>query len=87
MIQLIHKTSADFFWAKNQIPVLRHAPYSPNMAPSDFWLSPKIKRPKFGYEYFSHNENPTRVLNTTSPKCCLPSTDAIDRQEKIHACE
>ena len=35
--------------------------------------------------YFSNNENPTRTLNTTLLKCCLPSTDAIDRREKIHA--
>ena len=36
--------------------------------------------------YFPYNENPTRVLNTSSLNCCLPSTDAIDRWEKIHAC-
>ena len=29
-----------------------------------------------------NNENPTRALNTTSLKCCLPSTDALNRQEK-----
>ena len=37
------------------------------------------------YEYdpsFSYNENPTRVLNTTSLTYCLPSTDTIDRREK-----
>ena len=33
-----------------------------------------------------YNENPTRALNTTSLKCCLPSSDAIDRWEKIHTC-
>ena len=36
--------------------------------------------------HFPYNENPTRALNTTSLKCCLPSTDVIDRWEKIHAC-
>ena len=35
------------------------------------------------FHHFPHNENPTRALNTTSLKCCLPSTDAIDRREKI----
>ena len=39
-----------------------------------------------GNRNFPYNENPTRAVNTTSLKCCLPSTDAIDRQEKIHAC-
>ena len=29
---------------------------------------------------------PTRALKTMSLKCCLPSTDTIDRQEKIKAC-
>ena len=33
-----------------------------------------------------YNETPTRALNATSLKCCLPSTDAMYRQEKIHAC-
>ena len=27
--------------------------------------------------HFPCNEKPTRALNTTSLKCCLPSTDAI----------
>ena len=34
---------------------------------------------------FLNNENLTRALNTISLKYCLPSTDAIDRWEKIHA--
>ena len=40
------------------------------------------------YRLFPYNEKPTRTLNTTSLKCCLPSTDAIDRREKfMHAYE
>ena len=31
-------------------------------------------------------ENPMRSLNTTSLKCCSPSTDAIDRWENIYKC-
>ena len=31
------------------------------------------------FHHFPYNENPTRALNTTSLKCCLLSTDAIDR--------
>ena len=34
--------------------------------------------------HFPYNENLMRALNTISLKCCLPSTDAIDMQEKIH---
>ena len=37
--------------------------------------------------HFPYNENLTRELNTTSLKYCFPSSDAIDRQEKIHVCE
>ena len=76
---------SDYFWAKNQTPVVRQAPYSPDMAPCDFWPFPKLKKSKVGC--FSNNENPTRALHTVSLKCCLPSTDAIDRREKIHVYE
>ena len=33
------------FLAKNQITVLQQAPYCPDMAPCDFWLLRKLKRP------------------------------------------
>ena len=37
------------------------------------------------FHHFPYNENMTRALNTISLKCCLPSTDAIDRWgKKIH---
>jgi hypothetical protein len=32
--------------------------------------------------HFPYNENLTRALNNTSLKCCLASTDAIDRWKK-----
>ena len=38
------------------------------------------------FSQFPYNENLMRSLNTTSLKGDLPSTDAIDRWEKIHAC-
>jgi len=31
------------FLAKHNTPVLRQAPYSPDMAPCDFWLFPQLK--------------------------------------------
>jgi hypothetical protein len=31
------------FLAKHKVPVLEHPPYSPDLAPSDFILFPKIK--------------------------------------------
>ena len=38
------------------------------------------------FRHFPCNGKSTRALHTTSLKCCLPATDAIDRREKIHAC-
>ena len=66
------------FLTKNQTHVVCQAPCSPYMAPCNFWLFPKLKRPLKG--------NLTRALNSTSPKSCFPSPDAIDRWEKIHPC-
>ena len=43
------------------------------------WVRPRIC-------HFPYNENPKRALNTISFKCSLPSTDTIDKQEKIHVC-
>jgi hypothetical protein len=40
---LIHLNQS--FLAKHGIPVVHQAPYSPNMAPCDFWLFCKLKRP------------------------------------------
>jgi hypothetical protein len=39
-------------------------------------------RPKVGY--FPNDENLMGALNTTSLKCCLLSTDAIDRWGEMH---
>ena len=44
------------------------------------WAAPIVS------SFFFYNENPTRALNTTSLKWCLPSTNAIDRREKIIVC-
>jgi histone-lysine N-methyltransferase SETMAR len=39
--------------AKHGIPVVRQAPYSPDMAPCDFWLFPKLKRSLKGSRFDS----------------------------------
>jgi hypothetical protein len=36
--------SVQQFLAKKQVPVLHHASYSPDLAPCDFFLFPKLKR-------------------------------------------
>ena len=47
-----------------------------------YGYDPEIK----SFRHFPYNENLTIALNTTSLKCCLLSTDAIDRLEKTYAC-
>jgi transposase len=38
------------------IPVVRQAPYSPDMAPCDFWLFPKLKMPLKGTRFESRED-------------------------------
>jgi hypothetical protein len=55
------------FLAKHGIPVVRQAPYSPDMAPCDFWLFPKLKRPLKGSCFDSHEDimrNATKELRS-----------------------
>ena len=44
------------FLAKNQTPVLQQAPYSPDMAPCDFWLFRKLKKPLKGTRFQTRQE-------------------------------
>jgi hypothetical protein len=41
----------DSFLAKHSIPVVLQAPDSPDMAPCDLWLFPKLKRPLKGSHF------------------------------------
>lgn len=54
------------FLAKHNIVQVPHPPYSPDMAPCDFWLFPKLKNPLKGQRFQDRNEiqaNATRQLN------------------------
>jgi hypothetical protein len=42
--------------AKHNIPLIRQAPYSPDMAPCDFWLFPKLKMPLKGALFESRED-------------------------------
>jgi transposase len=44
------------FLVKHGIPVVPQAPYSPDMAPCDFWLFPKLKRPLKGSRFDSRED-------------------------------
>jgi hypothetical protein len=57
------------FMAKHGIPVVRQAPYSPDMAPCDLWLFPKLMRPLKGSR-FDSRENIMR--NATKELRSLP---------------
>jgi hypothetical protein len=53
------------FLAKHDIPVIRQAPNSPDMAPCDFWLFPKLKRTLKGSRFDSRKDimrNATKEL-------------------------
>ena len=55
------------FLAKHNIPVVRQAPYSPDMALCDFWLFPKLKMTLKGTRFESREDimqNLTNQLNT-----------------------
>jgi len=52
--------------AKHNIPLVRQAPYSPDIAPCDFWLFPKLKIPLKGKRFESREDimrNATDLLN------------------------
>ena len=44
------------FLAKNSMPLVREAPYSPNLAPCDFWLFPKLKTILKGRQFQSRED-------------------------------
>ena len=45
-------------------------------------LGVRVRPGKQIVHHFPYNGNPTRSLNTTSLKCCLPSSDPNDRWKK-----
>ena len=44
------------YLAKNNTPPVRHPPYSPDMAPCDFWLFPELKTTLKGKSFESREE-------------------------------
>jgi hypothetical protein len=56
------------FLAKHGIPVVRQAPYSPDMAHCDLWLSPKLKRPLKGSRFDSRQD----IMQNTKELRSLP---------------
>jgi hypothetical protein len=55
------------FLAKHGIPQVRQVPYSPEMAPCDFWLFPRLKTPLKDSRFDSHEnivQNATKELRS-----------------------
>ncbi|KAJ4434242.1 hypothetical protein ANN_22791 [Periplaneta americana] len=80
--QLIHT-----FLAKHGITTVRQPPYSPDLAPCDFWLFPKLKTPLKGSRFESREEimrNATTELNTI-PKEDIQSPEKSQPKKKIVA--
>ena len=75
-----HLIQASFFWRKTsllwfaRLLTLLISGYIAKKSESNVLLQ--------SFRHFPYNENLTKALNTISLKCCLPSTDAIDRREK-----
>jgi transposase len=57
------------FLAEHGIPVVRQAPYSPDMAPCDFWLFSKLKRLLKGSRFDSREDI---MRNATNELRSLP---------------
>jgi hypothetical protein len=53
MLQCTMCYQFDSFWQKKQVPVLHHAPYSPDLAPCDLFLFPKLKHSLNGTHFQS----------------------------------
>lgn len=73
-LRLIPPVLCNSFWAKLGIPLVPHPPYSPDLAPCDFWLFPKLKSPMKGTRFDSINdpkENTTRALKDIPKECFL----------------
>jgi hypothetical protein len=59
------------FLARHNIPLICQAPYSPDIAPCDFWLFPKLKMPMKGTRFKSREDimrNATAQLNRIPQK-------------------
>ncbi|GFV81807.1 putative mariner transposase [Trichonephila clavipes] len=59
------------FLAKHSIPVLEHPPYSPDLAPCDFYLFPKVKSALKGTRFES-----VEAVKRESGK----STEGVDKR-------
>jgi histone-lysine N-methyltransferase SETMAR len=70
---------------KNNIPILPHPPYFPDLAPSDLWLFHKLKIDLRGRRFARAEdikENADAVLRTMRKNCHQCYNNYIDRWKK-----
>lgn len=67
------------FLAKHKISQLRQPPYSPDIAPCDFWLFPVMKKPLKGHRF---DDKQTVEANATKALKAIPKTDFQECFEK-----
>jgi hypothetical protein len=63
------------FVAKHNIPVVRQAPYSPDMAPCDFWLFRKLKMPLKGTRF----ESRKHIMRNSTARLITIPIDAFQK--------
>ena len=67
------------FLSKHSIALLRQPPYSPDIAPCDFWLFSKLIKPLKGQRF---NDKTTVENNATSVLKAIPKSEFQDCFEK-----
>ena len=74
------------FFIDNDIELLMHAPYSPDLAPSDFWLFPNVKDPLRGKKFSSRAALGSAIyqwsLHTSTDQFAGAFTAWIERWKK-----
>jgi len=63
------------YLTKHQVVQLRQPPYSPDVAPCDFWLFPTLKMPLKGHRF---DDKETVETNATKALKAIPKTDFQD---------
>jgi hypothetical protein len=63
------------YLADNKVDVMPHPPYSPDIAPCDFWLFSKLKRELRGQRFADEDEVDTAVNKFLEG---LPKNDWLD---------
>lgn len=63
------------FLAQSRMGTLPHSPYSPDLAPCDFWLFPKVKEPLRGRDFESEEELTAAIDEVLGS---IPNSDFAD---------